>query len=69
MIIQQIQIFDRWGSMVYQSNDLIPNDMNNGWDGTFQGKPMNEGIYIYQIALESADGESIFKSGDLLLIR
>jgi len=69
LTIKQIQIFDRWGSMVYQSTDLIPNDYNNGWDGTFRGKPMDEGIYVYQIALESADGENIFKSGDLLLMR
>ena len=29
----QMEIFNRWGQMVYKSIDL-----SNGWDGTFKGK-------------------------------
>ena len=41
----QMDIFDRWGEMVFTTKDK-----NQGWDGKLKGgKPALEGIYIYQI--------------------
>jgi len=40
----QIEIFNRWGQMVYKSFDL-----NDGWDGTFNGKKLPTGTYVYKI--------------------
>lgn len=43
-----IQIFNRWGTMVYQSTN--PNDFfENGWDGTDMntGEPCSDGVYYY----------------------
>ena len=38
-----IQIFDRWGGLVYQTNDPVIN-----WDGNApNGKPLAEGVYYY----------------------
>ena len=39
-----IQIFNRWGQMVYESHDS-----QEGWDGTFAGQEVPEGIYTYKI--------------------
>jgi gliding motility-associated-like protein len=38
----EIHIFNRWGSEVFHSND-----MNQGWNGTFQGQPAPEGLYSW----------------------
>lgn len=35
-----IQIYNRWGNLVYRSNDP-----EKGWDGTFEGKPAQAGVY------------------------
>lgn len=35
-----IQIYNRWGNLVYRSNDP-----EQGWDGTFEGKPAQAGVY------------------------
>lgn len=40
----QIQIFNRWGKVVYQSSDP-----QAGWDGTYGGKPAPEGVYSFFI--------------------
>ena len=37
-----IYIYDRWGSLMYESIDLT-----KGWDGTYNNKPCASGIYIY----------------------
>jgi gliding motility-associated-like protein len=35
-----IQIYNRWGNLVYRSNDP-----EQGWDGTYEGKPAQAGVY------------------------
>ena len=39
-----IDIYDRWGKKVFESNDP-----DQGWDGTYHGKKCLEDIYIYII--------------------
>ncbi len=41
-----ISIYDRWGEKVFETNDLT-----TGWDGQFNGKPVEEGPYPYVISL------------------
>lgn len=63
------RIFDRWGSLVHEANDFLPNDLSAGWDGSSQGKTMDPNVYIYRLALEKKSGEIIYYTGDITLIR
>lgn len=40
-------IFDRWGELIFHSNN-----MNNSWDGTFGGKPVQIDTYIWKMEYE-----------------
>lgn len=46
-------IYNRWGQLIYQSNDYI-----TGWDGTFNGAAAPNGIYPYLITYRIADPAS-----------
>ncbi|MEM7036743.1 MAG: gliding motility-associated C-terminal domain-containing protein, partial [Bacteroidota bacterium] len=59
-----IDIYDRWGKMVYQSDD-----MNFRWSGDFGGQPMPEGVYTYVINAVEWGGETIRKAGSVTLTR
>ncbi len=59
-----LKIFDRWGEMVFTSND-----QNDGWDGTYQSKELNVGVYLYYYKVEFVDGVVIEKSGDVTLLK
>jgi len=59
-----IKIFDRWGNMVYQSND-----MGFRWDGSQGGKPLEEGTYVFQIKGLDTDNVPVERSGSVTLIR
>lgn len=59
-----INIFNRWGQKVFESDDV-----NNGWDGTFNGQEMNTGVFVYYINLELFNGEKIQKQGNITLVR
>ena len=43
-----ITVFDRQGNVMYQGNE--------GWDGTTNGKPANQGVYLYTVDMLDADG-------------
>lgn len=62
-------IFNRWGEKIFESFDP-----NHGWDGTYMGKEMNPGVYVYYIDIEFASGKIppeyyIYKKGSVTLIR
>jgi gliding motility-associated-like protein len=68
-IIRHLRIFSRWGELLFDGADLAPGDLARGWDGTFQGKAMDPGVYIYFADIEFADGRTRILKGDLTLIR
>jgi gliding motility-associated-like protein len=57
-------IYDRWGNRVYSSSDI-----NAGWDGKYNGMPMNEGTYVYELIGITVDGGKIEKKGNITLVR
>jgi len=42
--LENYAIYNRYAQMVYQSMDI-----NEGWDGTFHGKPEDPGVFIYHV--------------------
>jgi gliding motility-associated-like protein len=42
-----VDIFDRWGMLVYTSNDVT-----QGWDGTYKGTPQPQGVYVVFFSIE-----------------
>jgi gliding motility-associated-like protein len=59
-----IQIFNRWGNMVYDSDDEYFK-----WDGTYNGTPLSDGAYLYMIKYSQIGNQMIEKNGILHLIR
>jgi gliding motility-associated-like protein len=47
-------IFDRWGNLVFESNDI-----NRSWNGLEHnsGEKVNQGTYNYKLQYRSADYE------------
>ena len=68
-LLHTFQIFSRWGELVFDGSGGWTNDSSNGWDGTFEGKPMNPGVFTYLIVVEFLDGEKVAFSGDVHLVR
>ncbi len=59
-----IHIYDRWGAMVYESNDV-----NAGWDGTYKGKAQPSGAFIYYIQYNYAGQKTQGIEGAFQLLR
>ncbi len=57
------EIFDRWGGRVFNAATVF-----DAWDGTFQGEPLNAGVFLYRLRYR-CDGEERLKTGSLTLLR
>lgn len=58
-------IFNRWGELIFESHDAAI-----GWDGTYGGKIVKDGTYIWKIEFqESMTDKRHFKQGSINLIR
>ena len=61
----KMEIYYRWYGMAFVSEDK-----NKGWDGTYRGKPVPSGVYLYHITATIKDtSEKIEKIGTVTLIR
>ena len=67
--IDEFMVFDRWGELICYHKDVPPNYPAYGWDGTFNGKKMNTGVFVYYITVRYFDGSTEVFKGDLTLIR
>ena len=62
-----IEVFDRTGSRVFASVDPA-----QGWDGTLDGQPMEEGVYLWRMWAEingCRRNISLVEEGDITLVR
>ena len=51
----ELNIFNKWGELLFVSKD-----QEIGWDGYY---------YVWKVKATFADGETVVKTGDLLLLR
>lgn len=65
--ISEFNVFDRWGSLVFQRSDLAL-DETIGWDGTYQGMKLSPGVYIWSAQLLFPDQKSKGFSGTVAII-
>jgi gliding motility-associated-like protein len=68
-VIEEMLIFDRWGELVFNRKDALPNLSGYGWDGSFKGKPMNAGVFVYYARIRFLDGTVREFKGDLTLAK
>ena len=57
-------IFNRWGQKLFEWSDP-----SEGWDGTYKGKPVKEGVYFVDVRAKGADGRHYHIRRDVNLLR
>lgn len=68
-LVKSFQVFNRWGALVYETYNLLPQGNNTGWDGTIQGKEAPVDVYTFLLSIEYIDGRNAVEGGDVLLLK
>ncbi len=59
-----LQIYSKWGQLIFSSNDVTKK-----WDGTFKGKKMPNGSYLWMLNYTNIRGRKFYEQGTVMLIR
>src|SRR5690606_36305130 len=57
-------VYDRWGAKMFETSNL-----DQGWDGTFQGKQLPPDVYGYYLNVECIGGDTYTEKGNVTIIR
>jgi gliding motility-associated-like protein len=57
-------VFNRWGEKIFEATQL-----DNAWDGTYQGQAQPAETYGYLLRVVCADGQELLKQGNVTLLR
>ena len=60
----EMWIFDRWGENLYYTSV-----MEDGWDGTYKGAPVEAGTYVYKFFVLGVDGNDHIYTGEVQQVR
>ena len=67
--IEQLSIYDIWGNLIFQRNNLPINDSGLSFDGQWKNTPLKPQLLIYHSVFILPDGSKEQKTGDITLIR
>jgi gliding motility-associated-like protein len=57
-------IYDRWGEVVFHSTDE-----SKGWDGTYKGETLTDGVFAWTLKATSYQGNHILKKGNITIVK
>jgi len=60
----EFRVYNRWGELVFEGINL-----EDGWDGTYQGEAQPNDTYIYVTSVRTWLGETLEKKGYINLVR
>ena len=60
-------IFNRWGTCLYTWTDWT--DKEKGWNGTYKGRPVKDGVYFVRVRAKGGDGKEYDIKKDVNLLR
>ncbi len=60
----EVQIFNRWGNMMYEMDDFA-----DRWDGNLNGNPVSDGVYFFKYSVVGIDGSTVTGHGNVTIER
>ena len=66
--ILRLAIYDRWGALMYEVNNIGSQEEERMWDGTYRGQPVSPGVYVYMIKLKLVSGKEILLKGSVSVV-
>lgn len=68
-IIERMQVFDRWGGLIFEATEVPLSRERFGWGGDRLGEPMNAGYYAFYALVRYPNGFRRVVKGEVQLIR
>ena len=67
--VESLSIYDRWGNQIFVNKNFQPNDLDSGWDGSYNKIKIQPGVYVYKANIKYKSGEVEVFAGDVTVVR
>ena len=68
-LIRDLKVFNRWGGLVFQAQNISPGVNNLGWDGTLNGRRLNNDVFVYYAEVEYLDNVVEVFTGNVTIVK
>ncbi|MBI2968017.1 MAG: gliding motility-associated C-terminal domain-containing protein [Bacteroidetes bacterium] len=62
-------IYDRWGERLWELTDVTKINTDDGWNGTFKGKPLHSQVFVYHMMAKFSDESTMEEQGNVTMVR
>jgi len=67
-LIQTYRIYDKWGSLIFNRENIVQSEFLDWWDGMCFGERCETGTYSYVVKINFESGKIIEESGTFTLL-
>ena len=67
--VQRFSVYNRWGELIFDRQNIPLNDPAAVWNGTYKGDPLKPDVFVYVVRAVCEDGQPVEIKGDISLIR
>ena len=67
--VKSLRIFSRWGNVVFEQNNFVPNNQSYGWNGKYKGNMLQPDVYVFLIEVMCDNGDIFTSKGNVTLLR
>jgi large repetitive protein len=67
--VKSFRIFNRWGELVFERSNFVPNNPAFGWDGRINGIAGGPDVFVYTADVVCGNGTTFTYKGNVSLIK
>jgi len=67
--ISSFRVYSRWGELMYEQNNFVPDNGATGWRGAYRDRPVLPGVYTYQVVVDLGEGNQLYVTGAVTVLR
>ena len=68
-MVSELVIFNRWGSKVFETRDILPNEEEMGWTGRYNDSHETNHVFTYYAIILDTFGNEIKKVGTIQILK
>jgi len=68
-VVKTFRIYNRWGELLYERDNIGLNDASIAWDGSYKGAEPKPDVYVYIMEATCYTGEQVLVKGDVTIVR
>ncbi len=68
-VVTRFSVYNRWGQLIFDAQNIPVNDPLAGWDGTYKFERLKPDVFVYILRASCASGQPLELKGDVSLIR